>query len=219
MGEGSSAERVPPHSTEAEVAVLGAIMLEPKAMGSVAPVLQAECFYRADHQKLYTAFSNLYIKNQPVDVLSVKEELRRMGADDIASKRRPLRHLWTGQVPSIANAEYYAGVVRQKFMLRSLINACNESLTEAYDERSETTDILDRSEQRIFNVASRYETSHPTEIKDIVQSVVDTIMNHPERLVGIPTGYEELTRMTGGFIEASLSSSAAGRAAGRRRSR
>jgi replicative DNA helicase len=198
MAQGSPAERVPPHSEEAEIAVLGAILLEPKAMSSVAPVVSAECFYRADHQTLYSAFATLYTKNQPIDVVSVKEELRRMGEDDIASNTDLFVTLG-GAVPSAANAEYYANVVREKYLLRSLISACNESLVAAYDEHSDTTDILDAAEQRIFNVATRFEASHPTAVREIVQDVVDTIMNHPHRLVGIPTGYADLDKLTGGL--------------------
>ena len=198
MGDGSSAERVPPHSQEAEIAVLGAVMLEPKAMSSVATVLQHECFYRAEHQKLYEAFSNLFAKNQPIDVLSVKEELRKMGAADIAGNADLFMTLG-GAVPSIANAEYYANIVREKFLLRSLISACSESLAEAYDDTSDADEILDRAETRVFNVATRYEASHPVELKEIVQSVVDTITLHPDRLLGVPTGYDDLTRLTGGL--------------------
>ena len=198
MGQGTPAERVPPHSQEAEVAVLGAILLEPKAMSSVATILKPDCFYRADHQKLYTAFTHLFDKNQPIDPLSVKEELRRMGAGDIAGNADLFMTLG-GAVPSISNAEYYAQVIRQKYLLRSLITACNESAVEAYDEREEAGEILDRAEQRVFNVATRYEATHPVEIKEVVQQVVDTIMNHPERLLGIPTGYADLDRLTGGL--------------------
>jgi len=198
MGEGSSAERVPPHSEEAEVAVLGAIMLEPKAMSGVAPVLSVECFYRADHQKLYSAFTGLYAKNQPIDVVSVKDELRRMGEDDIAANADLFMNLG-GAVPSAANAEHYANIVREKFLLRSLITACNQSLVEAYDEHQEVEQILDSAEQRVFKVATRFEASHPMEVKEIVQAVVDTIMNHPDRLVGIQTGYTDLDRLTGGL--------------------
>ncbi len=203
MAEASPAGRVPPHSQDAEIAVLGAILLEPKALSSVAPVLQPDNFYRADHQKLYAAFLNLFAKNQPVDVLSVKEELRRMSADDIAANA-DLFMTFGGAVPSVANAEYYANVVREKFLLRELITACNESLVEAYDERQESDDILDRAQQRVFNVATRYEASHPVEVKEIINSVVDTIMNHPERLLGIPTEYPDLDHLTGGLHRGEL---------------
>jgi len=197
MGEGSSAERVPPHSQEAEVAVLGAIMLEPKAMNATAPVLTADCFYRADHQKLYAVFAGLYAKNQPIDVVSVKEELRRMGEDDIASDADLFMTLG-GAVPSAANAEYYANVVRQKYLLRLLISACNESLVEAYDEHQEVIDILDQAEQRVFNVATRFEASRPVEVKEVINAVVDD-MQHPERLLGLQTDYTDLDHLTGGL--------------------
>ncbi len=198
MAEGSSAERVPPHSQDAEVAVLGSIMLEPKAMSAVAPKLQAECFYRGDHQQLYGAFANLFTRNQPIDVLSVREELRRMGQEDIAANADLFVSL-SRAVPSIANAEYYADVVRHKHLLRALISACNESLVEAYGESQETNEILSRAEERIFSVATRYEASHPVEIKEVVQEVVDTIMHHPEQLVGLKTEFVDLDHLTGGL--------------------
>jgi len=198
MGQSSSAERVPPHSQEAEVAVLGAVMLEPGAMSAVAPYLQPDCFYRDDHRKVYAAFASLYAKNEPIDVVSVKEELRRMELADIAANADLFISLG-GAVPSVAHAEHYAKIVCDKYRLRSLITACNESLLAAYDEHQEVNTILDRAENRVFQVASRFEASHPVEIGTIVQQVVDTIMNHPERLVGVQTDYPDLDHLTGGL--------------------
>jgi replicative DNA helicase len=203
MGEGSSAERVPPHSQEAEVAVLGAIMLEPTAMGAVAPMLQPDCFYRADHQALYNCFANLYAHNRPIDVISVREELRRGGREDIASSADLFTTL-TGAVPSAANAEYYANIVRHKHQLRQLITSCNESLIEAYDEQLDVTQIIDRAEQRVFQVSTQYESTHPVEVREVVQDVIDTIMNHPERLVGLPTDFPDLDHLTGGLHRGEL---------------
>jgi replicative DNA helicase len=197
MGKGHPAERVPPHSQEAEIAVLGAVMLEPNAMSSVAPILQSECFYRSDHQKLYTAYNNLYNKDLPIDVVSVKEELRRMKEDGIADNTDLFVTLG-GAVPSVANAEYYANVVREKYLLRALISSCNESLAEAYDERQDAPAILDRAEQRVFDVATRFEASHPTAVKEVLHSVIDDL-GHPERLVGVQTGYPDVDHLTAGL--------------------
>ncbi len=203
MGEGSSAERVPPHNHEAEVAVLGAVMLEPKAMSAVAVKLQPECFYRADHQKLYAAFANLFAKNQPIDLVSVREELKRMNENDVAGNADLFVTL-SSAVPSIANAEYYAEVVRQKYLLRSLISVCNESLVEAYDETHETSDILGRAEERIFSVATHYEASRPVEIREMLTDLIDMIMNHPESRLGIKTEFADLDHLTGGLHRGEL---------------
>ncbi len=198
MSNGQNGERVPPHSEEAEVAVLGAVMLEPKAMGSVAPLLHADCFYRPDHRTIYSAFSNLYNRNQPIDVVSVKEELRRMGEAEIAANTDLFLTLGN-QVPSAANAEHYADIVSQKYLLRSLITACTESLVEAYDQARSVTDILDSAEQRVFDIATRFEARRPAGLGDIINTVVDTIMNHPERLVGLQSDFPDLDEMTGGL--------------------
>jgi len=89
--------------------------------------------------------------------------------------------------------------VRQKFLLRTLIGACNESLVEAYDENQETSDILGRAEERIFNVATHYEASRPVQIKEIVAEVLDTIMDNHERLLGVKTEFTDLDHWTGGL--------------------
>ena len=203
MAEANPAERVPPHSLEAEIAVLGSVLLEPKAMSSVVPILQPESFYRADHQRLFASFRNLFSRNQPIDVLSVKQELRKIGADDIAGNIDLFTNLGNA-VPSVSNCEYYANIVREKYLLRELITACNESLVEAYDDRQESNSVLDRAQTRVFNVATRYEATHPVEVKDVINSVVDTIMNHPERLLGIHTHYPDLDRLTGGLHRGEL---------------
>ncbi|MFW6107911.1 MAG: replicative DNA helicase, partial [bacterium] len=103
------------------------------------------------------------------------------------------------QVPSAANAEYYAEIVSQKYLLRSLITACSESLVDAYDQARPVTDILDSAEQRVFDIATRFEARRPTGLGDIINTVVDTIMNHPERLVGLQTDYPDLDDLTGGL--------------------
>ncbi len=198
MSQGNPAQRVPPHSQEAEVAVLGAILLEPTAMNAVADILHPESFYRADHQKVYQAFTALYNRNAPIDLVSVREELRRMGADDVASNNDLFLTLG-GAVPSFANAEYYAKIVRGKHLLRSLIQACTESIVAAYDENTDASEILDRAEDRVFQVATQYEDTHIVEVKNFIHSVVDAMIEHPQGMAGLPTGYPDLDHMTGGL--------------------
>jgi replicative DNA helicase len=191
-------ERVPPHSQEAEVAVLGAILLEPKAMGSVASVLQPDYFYRPAHQIVYQAFANLFARNEPIDVVSVREELRRMNEPDVAGNADLFTTL-AGAVPSAANAEYYAKVVQQKHLLRELITACNESLIDAYDELKSSTDILDEAEQRVFRVATRFESSQPEEIKNIIIEVLRELQDNPDGLLGVHTLFADLDHLTHGL--------------------
>lgn len=138
-------ERTLPHSIEAEEAVLGAVMLEPGAMAAVVPFLRPEHFYRTDHQKLCAAFANLFARGVPIDVLSVREELKRTGDNDLAGNADLFVTLG-GAVPSIANAAYYAEVVRRKAGLRDLIRAGNEIIVAAYDEQP---DALALAESRI----------------------------------------------------------------------
>jgi replicative DNA helicase len=191
-------ERVPPHSQEAEVAVLGAILLEPKAMGSVAAGLQPDYFYRPAHQILYRAFANLFNRNEPIDVVSIREELRRMGESDVAGNADLFITL-SGAVPSAANAEYYAKIVQQKHLLRELITACNESLVDAYDEVLSSGEILDAAENRVFQVATNFESSRPEELREVIMTVLRELQDNPDGLLGLHTLFADLDHLTHGL--------------------
>ena len=200
-------ERVPPHSPEAEAAVLGSMLLERDAISLVVQHLRAEDFYRPDHQQIYQAMVELYDRNRPVDLVTLAEELSRrgqleeIGAPSEAAGAAYLAAL-AEAVPSPLSAEYYAEIVRDKALLRAMIRAANEIVLESHEDRDETAVILDRCERRIFEVAQRRQAGQTIEIKDIMKETfdrIDRLHERESRLTGLGTGFFDLDDLTLGF--------------------
>ena len=199
-------ERVPPQSAEAEAAVLGSMLLDRDAISLVVQTLNREDFYRPDHQEIYRVMVDLYDHNRPVDLVTLAEELgRRNELEDIggAEAAGPAYLAALAEaVPSPLSAEYYASIVRDKALLREMIRAANEILLEAHEQRDETLVLLDRCEQRIFEVVQRRQVGQTTHIREILKEAfqhIDRLHEREGRLTGLPTGFYDLDDLTLGF--------------------
>ena len=141
-----------PYSMDAEQAVLGAILIDTNCFDRVSGILRtADCFYIPQHKAIYTIIANLKLLNQKVDALIVAEELRRNGTYDEASGKNYLAQL-AQSVPSVANVENYAKIIREKYYLRTLMDAASEMLKNAADEELPADTIMDAAEQKIYNI-------------------------------------------------------------------
>ncbi|MDK1031016.1 MAG: replicative DNA helicase [Planctomycetia bacterium] len=192
-------DKVPPHSDEAEMAVLGSMMLDRDAIGTVSQFLEADVFYTPQHGILFQVLLELYDKNHPIDLVTVQEELRRQNQLDSVGGTAYIAEL-AGSVPSAASAEFYANIVKQKALLRGLIDSAGQILRDAYQSTDETDTILDRSEQRIFAVTEKKVVGEATHIRPILQDVfnrLDVQGNNP--LTGLSTGFFELDDLTRGL--------------------
>jgi len=194
--------RVPPQSIEAEMSVLGSMMIDSDIIGLVLPIIgreESRCFYRPDHRTLYETLVDLYDQNQAIDLVVMKEELDRRGVIEEVGGVDYLVQL-VESVPSAANAEYYARIVRDKAMLRNLIAATGEILVDAYNPADAAAEVLDRAEQRLFKVTEQRISRDATVIRDDLEAVFRQIESREGHyLTGIPSGYNELDDMTSGF--------------------
>ena len=154
MADDPLLDRVPPHSLEAEMSVLGAMLLAPEAIGIAVQNLDADCFYRPQHRALFTAVVKLYDQAKPIDLVILREALRAAGQLEEIGGDAYLVTL-ADSVPTLANAEYYARVVKEKALLRGLMQAAAEILRDAQAQSGPVDDILDRCEKRIFDVAEK----------------------------------------------------------------
>jgi len=191
-------DKVPPHSLEAEMSVLGAMMLSRDAIGLCIQYLDADVFYRAEHRALFRCLVDLYDRNEPVDLVSMKEALTQRGELEDVGGEDYLVTL-ADAVPTVANAEYYARVVKEKSLLRGLINAAAEIIRDAHTP-DQVDAVLDRCEQRIFEVVERKIVGQATDMRAILADVMqklDPVGN--TNITGLATGFLDLDDKTRGL--------------------
>ncbi|MDB5083509.1 MAG: replicative helicase [Bacilli bacterium] len=199
-------ERVPPQNTEAEQAVLGALFIASDAVVLVSALLVPADFYRVNHQKIYTSMLELSAQNEPVDLVTVTSLLQTKAQLDEVGGVVYLASL-TNTVPTAANVEYYAQIVREKSVLRRLINVATEIAATGYSGTGEITELLDHAEQQIYELTQSKLTRGFTPIKDILMSSferIEFLYNQKGGITGIPSGYPDLDKMTSGFQKSDL---------------
>ncbi|MBS1272098.1 MAG: Replicative DNA helicase [Candidatus Marinimicrobia bacterium] len=201
----SNQGRVPPQSLEAERAVLGAMMLEPEAVGRALELVDESNFYRESHRKIFRVMSYLFEKSEPIDQLTVAEELsNRDQLEDIGGAYELSKLL---EIPSAANMEYYAKIVLEKSTYRQLINVATETITSAYEQGEDVNELLDRTENAIFRLSDRRLKGGFQSIEPIMTKTMETIESFHEMqggVTGIATGFADLDGMTSGFQPADL---------------
>ena len=198
------ARRVPPHSVEAERAVLAGLILRPSAMGQIAPMLHPEDFYLPAHQTLYAAALGLHTDNRPVDLVTLAEHLRDQGSLEQAGGAAYIADLAQSHV-SAANAEYYAKLVRDKSIQRGLIEAGAKIVSTGFDTSKDLAGLIDEAEQSVMAVSSRTSSGGFRPVQALVGDVVDAVLKPAAGgITGLATGYPELDAITRGLQPSDL---------------
>jgi replicative DNA helicase len=197
---------VPPQNLEAEESVLGAMMLSPGAIGVVSEILDAKDFYRESHAKIYRATLALYAKGEPVDAITLTDELEERGElEDVGGRVR--LHELAALVPATANASHYARIVRETATLRGLIRAGGEISRLGWDRPGEAGDLVDRAEQIVFDLSQQRVSGEFTHIDQLLKESFERITTLYEAgadVTGTASGYRELDRLTSGFQPGNL---------------
>lgn len=196
--------KVPPHSVEAEQSLIGGLMLDKLAIDKVADVVSAADFYRKDHRVVFSAIMRLAEQGEPCDVVTVSEHLENRAELDAAGGLEYLATL-ANETPGAANARAYANIVRERAVLRLLINAGNEIAGSVFNtEGRSSSDLVDEAERRVFEIAesgSRGKTGFKA-LRDILPHTVDRIDELHQSdgdITGISTGYHEFDKLTAGL--------------------
>jgi len=198
--------RVPPHNLEAEKAVLGAILLEKDVIVDVVELLKPEDFYRESHSIIYRTILELYDKNQPVDLITVTDELNQRNLLEKVGGAAYLTSLVAG-VTSISNVEHYCRIIEEKAVMRRLIKASAEIMDSGYNESDDVENILDVAEQKIFDIAQSRNRQPFTPIKDVLIETIDRIdelYKNKGKIIGLPSGFVDLDMKTSGFQPSDL---------------
>jgi replicative DNA helicase len=199
-------ERIPPQAIEVEQAVLGAMLLQKEAIGRALEIIDKDCFYRDDHQRIFDALVGLYDRNQPVDIVTVSDELTKRGQLDEVGGRMYLIEL-AEKIATTANIEYHCNIVLEKSTLRKLINTSTQIVTQCYDATREVDDLLDRAEQGIFSISERRIREGFISLGDLLPHTFEAIEEYQKKggiITGIPTGFFELDTLTGGLQKSDL---------------
>ena len=197
--------RVPPQSIEAEEAVLGGILLDNRAFDQAVESLSAEDFYRESHRRIYQALIDLDEKGEPADVITLTECLKRRGDLEAAGGAASIAEL-VDRTATAANVGFYAKIVRDKAILRRLVEAGSDIAQKAGMGASDVGEILDQAEQSVLDIANRRMRPFAP-LEEIVVSAVSQIeelYHNPSALTGLPSGLMDLDRLTSGFQRADL---------------
>ncbi len=198
--------KMPPQAVDMEEAVLGAIMLEKDAVISVLDILVPDCFYKETHQKIFRAIIDLSTALQPVDILTVTEELRKRKELEEVGGPFYITQL-TNRIASAANIEFHARIVAQKFIQRELIRVATDIQNRAYDETIDVDDLLDYSESELFNIAEGNIKKESAKINVVIKEALHQIEEAGKRedaLSGIPSGYTKIDRISSGWQKSDL---------------
>lgn len=193
--------KIPPHDVEAEQAVIGSMLTDKDAVMIAIEKLKPQDFYRDDNKSIYEAMRNLYDKAQPIDLITVKDELDAMNLSDKIGGMEYLA-LLPAKVPTTANVEKYIQIVQEKSMLRSLIKAGNEIIDLGYSPNEEIEDIMNGAEKRIYDLIQSKDKTGYSPIKDVlIESItkLEELYNRKQHITGVATGFTELDYMTTGL--------------------
>lgn len=196
----------PPQAGDMEEAVLGALMLEKDAIIEVQGLLKEESFYREAHQKIYKAILSLGMRHEPIDILTVAQELRKTDDLDAVGGAYYLTQL-SMKIGSAAHVEYHAKIIAQKFIQRELISISTEIQREAFDDKTDVNELLDSAQQKIFDVAEGNVTKEAQSIAAIVELAIgemEIAAKREDGFSGVPSGFTSLDRVTLGWQPSDL---------------
>jgi replicative DNA helicase len=199
------ADRTPPQDVAAEQSVLGGMLLSKDAIADVVEVLRPDDFYRPAHQTIYDAILDLYGRGEPADAITISAELTR---DGLIAKigGAPYLHTLIASVPTAANAGYYAQIVRERAILRRLVDAGTRIVQLGYGAASgmggDVDDVVDRAQQAVYDVTERRTSDDYVRLEEVLQQAFDEIEAMGSRgneLYGVPTGFHDLDELTNGL--------------------
>jgi replicative DNA helicase len=198
--------KLPPQNIEAEQSVLGGILIENSALNRVLEILTEEDFYRDSHQRIFQALIDLSEKNEPADLITLTNELKTSKLLDDIGGPSYLASL-IDMVPTAANIEYYARIVKEKATLRKLIDAATQIVTQSYSDSGDIDAFLDEAEQAIFRISEHKVKPSFYHMKDVVKEsfkTIEKLYEKKELITGIPSGFKDVDRLTAGFQNSDL---------------
>lgn len=198
--------KLPPQALDLEEALLGALMLEKEPLANVIELLKPESFYKESHQLIFKAIQSLFIASEPVDLLTVNNQLKKTGELELAGGSAYLAQL-TARVSSTSNVEYHARIIIEQFIKRQLIEISSEIQKQAYEDTSDVFHVLDKMEQQLFEIAESNIRKNYESMQDILTKAINDLeekQKNKSGLTGVPSGFSKLDKLTSGFQKQEL---------------
>jgi len=206
MSQEVNLDKLPPQNLDAEMAVLGSMLLDEEAVSAAVEKLDAGCFYKDTHRKIFQTISDLYNANKAVDLITLADALRKDNSLDAIGGASYLTSL-ANAVPTAANINHYSGIVREKYILRTLINNSTKIITVCHESEGNIAEVVDTAERLIFEVSDRRNQGSYLHLKEIVKESIETIdklYQNKAHVTGIPTGYIDFDIKTAGLQPSDL---------------
>ncbi|MFH0925839.1 MAG: replicative DNA helicase [bacterium] len=201
-----SLQKLPPQNIEAEQSILGAILLEKEAISRVLEILKEEDFYKDSHRKIFFSMAEMFEHNEVIDLVTLNEALNKKGILKDIGGASYLAALMEA-VPTAANVQHYAKIVRSKSIIRQLVSAASHIVAEGYEDRQEADALLDEAEKLIFEVAEQRVKQGFSAIRDIIKDsfkTIESLYDKKEHTTGLPTGFIKFDDMTSGLQRSDL---------------
>ncbi len=199
-------DRLPPQNLEAEQSILGAILIDNDALPKVLEILDPEDFYKLSHRKLFNAMTELFDKNEPIDLITLTDQLKRKEELDAVGGISYLSSL-VNMIPTAANVKYHSNIVRERALLRGLLKSATEIAGKVYEDNLDAEDLVDYAEKTIFDISDkRIKVSFVT-LKDVIKDsfeMIEHLYDKKETVTGVPSGFRDLDDLTTGFQKGDL---------------
>lgn len=198
--------KLPPQAVDLEEAVLGALMLEKDALSAVIDILKPDCFYKDAHRYIFAVIHELFNKNQPIDILTVTQALKKKGELELVGGAFFISQL-TSRIASAANIEYHARIILQKHIQRELIRISGETIRDAFEDNIDVLEMLDKAEKNLFEIAEgniRRNYEDMTSLVSKAMKEIESAANQKEGITGVPSGFTDLDRVTSGWQKSDL---------------
>ncbi|MDD5568563.1 MAG: replicative DNA helicase, partial [Candidatus Omnitrophica bacterium] len=199
-------DKVPPQNLEAEMAVLGSMLLDEEAIATAVETLDRNFFYKDSHQRIFQVISDLYAANKAVDLITLTNALKSDGSLDSIGGVSYLTSL-ANSVPTSANIGHYVSIVKEKSILRSLINSATKIVSFCYESDGNVSEVVDNAEKLIFDISERKAQGSYVHLKEIVKDSIETIdilYRKKAHVTGIPTGFIDFDIKTAGLQNSDL---------------
>jgi replicative DNA helicase len=198
--------KLPPQAIDLEEAVLGALLLEKEAVNASIDILQPKSFYKEAHQHIFASILDLFSRSEPIDILTVTNDLKQKGVLDIVGGAYYISQL-TNRVASAENVEFHARIIAQKHIQRELIRISSEIITSAYDETTDVFSLLDKAESSLFSVTEGNIRKNYASMSDLIRDALKQIeksKNNESGIIGVPSGFTAMDRITSGWQPSDL---------------